>query len=298
MPPSAAPSLSLSEWLVLCLVCSGPARVRHLPAARRERHTRASLAGAQARRLPLAAAARAVGFRADGRRGDLHRGPGPVAGRRDPGRPEAASAWLAGPASRPAHAIELLAKLALLDRAGTDPRPLLDAQREQLVPVAAALQERLAEAEVIERTIAAWRWENCVGHAAVPRRTHRPAGRLRGRSGRPRPCARPTLRSLIGTTDRCCGFLGGSGSASGRTATMPGRCHDRDPRPQCGAISRLPSPAVDQRAVVDSASGRRSTPRTRRPGRPSPGSPKGTPRTSTGPSGPPAVPSTRARGAG
>ena len=54
---------------------------------------------------------------------------------------------------------ELLAKLALLDRAGTDPRPLLDAQREQLQPVAAALRERLASATGFERTIAAWRWE-------------------------------------------------------------------------------------------------------------------------------------------
>jgi hypothetical protein len=31
---------------------------------------------------------------------------------------------------------ELLVKLALLDRAGKDPQPLLAAQREQLVPVA------------------------------------------------------------------------------------------------------------------------------------------------------------------
>jgi hypothetical protein len=55
---------------------------------------------------------------------------------------------------------ELLAKLALLDRAGTDPRPLLDAQRDQLVPIAAALRERLAEAEGFQRTITAWRCEN------------------------------------------------------------------------------------------------------------------------------------------
>ena len=74
---------------------------------------------------------------------------------------EAASAWLARPASRTRDVrSELLAKLALLDRAGTDPRPLLDAQREQLVPVAAALQERLSGAEGFERTITAWRWEN------------------------------------------------------------------------------------------------------------------------------------------
>ena len=54
---------------------------------------------------------------------------------------------------------ELLAKLALLDRAGADPRPLLDAQREQLLPVVTALRERLASATGFDRTIAAWRWE-------------------------------------------------------------------------------------------------------------------------------------------
>ncbi len=54
---------------------------------------------------------------------------------------------------------ELLVKLALLDRAGTDPQPLLEAQREQLVPVAEALHDRLAAAGGFDRTLALWRFE-------------------------------------------------------------------------------------------------------------------------------------------
>jgi hypothetical protein len=54
---------------------------------------------------------------------------------------------------------ELLVKLALLDRSGADPRPLLDAQRGQLVPVARALEDRLAAAAGFDRTLILWRCE-------------------------------------------------------------------------------------------------------------------------------------------
>ena len=47
---------------------------------------------------------------------------------------EAAGAWLTRPVSHTRDVrSELLVKLALLDRAGTDPQPLLDAQREHLL---------------------------------------------------------------------------------------------------------------------------------------------------------------------
>jgi len=72
----------------------------------------------------------------------------------------AAAAWLARPV---AHArdvrSELLVKLALLDRAGASAAPLLEAQRQQLVPIAAALGERLTAAIGFERTLALWRHE-------------------------------------------------------------------------------------------------------------------------------------------
>ena len=53
----------------------------------------------------------------------------------------------------------MLVKLALLDRSGGNPRPLLDAQREQLVPVAKALAGRLATASGFDRTLILWRSE-------------------------------------------------------------------------------------------------------------------------------------------
>jgi DNA-binding PadR family transcriptional regulator len=72
----------------------------------------------------------------------------------------AAEAWV----SRPAEHIrdvrsELMVKLALNDRAGADSRPLVRAQLALLVPVAAALDDRLRAAEGFERTLALWRYE-------------------------------------------------------------------------------------------------------------------------------------------
>ena len=160
MPPSAEPSLSLSEWLVLCLVAEAP---RHGFAIARLLGAGGSLG--QVWRVPKPVVYRAlqrlehlgfvqtIGLEASSE--------GPVRSLVDmtPAGRAAASAWLARPADNRDVRSELLAKLALLDRAGTDPRPLLDAQREQLQPVAAALRERLASATGFERTIAAWRWE-------------------------------------------------------------------------------------------------------------------------------------------
>ena len=54
---------------------------------------------------------------------------------------------------------ELLVKLALLDRSGTDPHDLLTAQRALLVPIASALQDRIATATGFDRTLLLWRYE-------------------------------------------------------------------------------------------------------------------------------------------
>jgi PadR family transcriptional regulator AphA len=54
---------------------------------------------------------------------------------------------------------ELLIKLALLDRSGTDPHNLLLAQHARLVPVADALQDRVADATGIDRTLLLRRYE-------------------------------------------------------------------------------------------------------------------------------------------
>lgn len=161
MPPPAAPSLSLSEWLVLCLVCE---EARHGFAIARLLGPGGTIG--QVWRVPKPVVYRSLQRLEQGglvRTAGLETSSeGPVRSLIDatPAGRDAASAWLAQPASRNRDVrSELLAKLALLDRAGTDPRPLLDAQREQLVPVAAALQEGLAGAAGFERTITAWRWE-------------------------------------------------------------------------------------------------------------------------------------------
>jgi DNA-binding PadR family transcriptional regulator len=73
---------------------------------------------------------------------------------------ETAAAWLSRPAGHNRDVrSELLVKLALLDRSGADPQRLLDAQREQLIPVARALQDRLDEATGFDRTLILWRSE-------------------------------------------------------------------------------------------------------------------------------------------
>lgn len=50
-------------------------------------------------------------------------------------------------------------KLALLDRAGADPQPLLLAQQMQLAPIAAALEDRVRATAGFEHTLAVWRHE-------------------------------------------------------------------------------------------------------------------------------------------
>ena len=88
------------------------------------------------------------------------RGPARSIYRITPAGRVAAEAWV----SRPAEHVrdvrsELMVKLALNDRAGVDSRPLVRAQLALLVPVAAALGDRLCAAEGFERTLALWRYE-------------------------------------------------------------------------------------------------------------------------------------------
>jgi DNA-binding PadR family transcriptional regulator len=73
---------------------------------------------------------------------------------------QVAAAWLVTPVRHIRDVrSELMVKLALLDRTGADPRPLLTAQREQLIPIASALGERLGSATGFDRTLALWRYE-------------------------------------------------------------------------------------------------------------------------------------------
>jgi DNA-binding PadR family transcriptional regulator len=154
-------SLSLAEWLVLCLVCEQP---RHGFAI--ARLLTADGAMGEIWRVP-----KPVVYRALQRLEELGlvrtteqqpSSQGPVrsliavtaAGR------GAAADWLARPVAHTRDVrSELLVKLALLDRAGRDPRPLAGAQRELLAPIADALRARLDEAAGFDRTLLLWRYE-------------------------------------------------------------------------------------------------------------------------------------------
>src|SRR5215470_5769595 len=158
MPADAEPTLSLAEWLVLSLVCErqlhGFALVRLLDGD-----------GEIGRiwRVPKPVVYRAL-QRLE-QLGLLHatqqlsnQGPArwPAEATRR-GR-DLAAAWLRQPATHNRDIrSELLVKLALLDRAGADRQPLLDAQRDRLHPVARALQGRLDTAAGFERTLILWR---------------------------------------------------------------------------------------------------------------------------------------------
>ena len=161
MPEPQEQAMSLTEWLVLCLVSEQPT---HGFAVARLLATDGSIG--QVWRVPKPVIYRALQrleslalIQAAGQQ-PTREGPVRSLVAVTPAGRAAASSWLARPV---AHArdvrSELLVKLALLDRAGVSAAALLEAQRQLLVPIAAALGERLAAASGFERTLALWRHE-------------------------------------------------------------------------------------------------------------------------------------------
>jgi DNA-binding PadR family transcriptional regulator len=72
----------------------------------------------------------------------------------------AAEAWLRVPVDHVRDVrSELMVKLALHNRTGSDSRPLVRAQLARLAPAAAALEDRLRTVTGFERTIVLWRHE-------------------------------------------------------------------------------------------------------------------------------------------
>jgi DNA-binding PadR family transcriptional regulator len=161
MPGPSQPRLSLAEWLVLCLVSEAPAHGFALARTLSEDGQLGQIWGVpkpviyQAlQRLETLGLVATIELQPSSS--------GPVRSPIDvtkAGR-DAAAAWLTTPArhNRDIRS-ELLMKLALLDRQGADPTPLLAAQRAQLEPVAEAHQERLANSTGFDRMIILWRWE-------------------------------------------------------------------------------------------------------------------------------------------
>ena len=153
--------LSLAEWLVLCLV-------------REEPTYGLILVGLLARPGPLGqvwSVPKAVVYRALQRLevlglirtvGEQRTSQGPVRSlyQVTPAGEAAAAAWLSMPVAHPRDVrSELMVKLALLDRSGTDSRDLLQAQLARLLPVAAALDDRLRATTGFEHTLVLWRHE-------------------------------------------------------------------------------------------------------------------------------------------
>jgi DNA-binding PadR family transcriptional regulator len=153
--------LSLAEWLVLCLVREEPTYGLVL----------VGLLARDGRLGQVWSVPKAVVYRALQRLealglietvGEQRTSQGPVRSlhQATPAGEAAASAWLRTPVRHPRDVrSELMVKLALLDRSGTDPRDLLQAQLAQLLPVAAALDDRLRATTGFEHTLALWRHE-------------------------------------------------------------------------------------------------------------------------------------------
>jgi PadR family transcriptional regulator AphA len=153
--------LSLADWLVLCLV-------------REEPTYGLILVGLLARDGTLGqvwSVPKAVVYRALQRLevlglirtvGEQRTSQGPVRSlyQATPAGDAAAAAWLVTPVAHPRDVrSELMVKLALLDRSGIGSRDLLQAQLDRLLPVAAALDDRLRATTGFEHTLVLWRHE-------------------------------------------------------------------------------------------------------------------------------------------
>jgi PadR family transcriptional regulator AphA len=156
--------LSLAEWLVLCLVREEPTyglviaqlldrdgslgRIWSVP--------KGSVYFAL-QRLELLGLIRMAG-----KQRSMEGGPTRSLLEATPAGRAAAQAWLSTPVEHARDVrSELMMKLALLDRTGSDSRALVRAQLAQLVPVAAALDDQLSASTGFEHTLVLWR------HAAM-----------------------------------------------------------------------------------------------------------------------------------
>jgi DNA-binding PadR family transcriptional regulator len=154
--------LSLAEWLVLCLVREQP--TYGLVIAQLLDHD-----GSLGRiwSVPKASVYRALQrlellglIRTAGKQRASQGGPTRSLVKATPAGRSAAEAWLSTPVEHARDVrCELMAKLALLDRSAADARVLIQAQIVWLLPVAAALDDRLRAATGFERTLALWRHE-------------------------------------------------------------------------------------------------------------------------------------------
>jgi PadR family transcriptional regulator AphA len=161
MPSPGEPSLSLSEWLVLCLITEQAthgnaiaAQLGHDGPLGQVWHVHKAVVYRSIDRLQQAGLVVIVGEEPSSR------GPVRTLVEATPQGHATARAWLSRPVAHTRDIrSELLVKLALLDRAGISPAALLQAQHTQLQPIADALAGRLAAADGFERILLLWRYE-------------------------------------------------------------------------------------------------------------------------------------------
>jgi PadR family transcriptional regulator AphA len=151
--------LSLAEWLVLCLVREKPTYALIVAGQLSRNGSLGQIWYVQkgtvyraVQRLELLGLIRTTG------KEQTSQGPARSLLKATPAGRAAVRAWLSTPVDHSRDVrTELMAKLALLDRAGSDPLVLLQAQLARLLPVAAALDGQLRAATGFERTLALWR---------------------------------------------------------------------------------------------------------------------------------------------
>ena len=162
MMPQQQKRLSLTEWLVLCLVSERPtygfaicvllARDSSLGQIW---HVHKAVVYRAVKRLDR------LGLITVSQKEPSNRGAGRAQLQVTPEGRQAAEQWLRRPAGHPRDTrSELLVKLALLDRAGVDPRSLLRAQRRPLTPIADALARKMDAATGHDYVVARWRHES------------------------------------------------------------------------------------------------------------------------------------------
>ena len=161
MPDPTERPLSLREWVVLCIVCEGPTHgfalgklfSRGGSLGRVWQVSRLAVYGAL-RRLEQRGMVQWAGEQRTNLGPDRSLVTATRAGRK------AAREWLRKPVAHGRDVrSELLMKLALLDRAGADPRQLLRDQRAEFAPLAAVLADRVQVTTGMEHTLALWRRE-------------------------------------------------------------------------------------------------------------------------------------------
>jgi len=156
------PGLSLAECLVLCLVSEEPAHGFALAlllaphgSVGKVWHVRKAVVYRAVQRLERLGLITAEGKQ------HTSQGPPRALLSATPEGHLAAQGWLRQPAAHPRDVrSELLVKLALLSRIGADPRDLLLAQRQQLIPVAEGLARQLCTVTGSGQVLMRWRHES------------------------------------------------------------------------------------------------------------------------------------------